>query len=219
MAVDARVAKSIVPGRRRGETRGGILLGQVRHGPGNRCAVAGPALRQQGQDAVSQEIAIVPCLAVRGILDPVETRRMGIVQKAVPGEAEQRTQQLTAAQRPLGWHPGEAVHAGTAHQAQEKGLDLVVLVVSQKQAAAVAQRAAKNPVAGLTGGGLEPPPPGQHRNALHAAFNIQFIAYSDAVGFPGIGLRREAMVNMQCSHHRRSSQLTGDACGGMQQRA
>ncbi|MCY1492485.1 hypothetical protein D9M68_262910 [compost metagenome] len=180
--------------------------------------------RHQRRQVRAQGIARIAVIGIGRVVDPLQCVGRAIGLDLGAGHIQPGAQQRHAAaavQRAQRWHASHAGHAGTAEQPQQHGLDLVVLVVGKQQQARAAvgahrrqrgiARAARGRFHALSRFGL-------HRYPPHEIADLPLRAQRCAEAVPVVGIRLQAVMDMQRHHARANAPLRRGRTGGMQQR-
>ena len=173
-------------------------LGEMLRAAHQRVAVGRESFPQQRQHAVAQKIARIAVIRIALVLYPVQLVRGGIGQYFLARTMQQRPDQRdrAAAIRKLG-HRAHAAHPRAAQHLQQQRLRLVVGMVCHR-----------DKIAGLTGKSRVAQLARCRLDAMLAQRcdidtfdmqgNVQPGAQHDAEIRPGIGIRTDAVMDMQC---------------------
>lgn len=115
---------------------------------------------EEGQQFMPQPVALEMELVVAGVFAESDVSFMGKTLQAVPGQAEQRTDQLhfrISRRRADPFHSRQALRTGPAQQSEEEQFDLVVRMVRQSNLPDVQAggRSRQEPVAEVAGSHLK----------------------------------------------------------------
>ncbi len=148
------------------------------------------------QHGMAQTIARDRLVEITFILDPSQPILLRPFQDFATRNIEQRSQQQCATGEPARlWHRRQPLHPAATQQVQQQRFRLIVAMLGQQQRIAILRF--KNRVARMPRGSLKPQLSlSLNAHALDPAFNIQRSGAATGEFSPVVGIRRQAVMDM-----------------------
>ncbi len=165
--------------------------------PGKPPRSSGPALLERGHDGVTNMVTVGRGLAVRRIVDPVESAGSGPGVQRAARHVKQWATKAAPGERTLRRHGPEPVDTAAPHQPEQHGFGLVITVMGRQQGLASAKVAGERAVTGVPGHCLRTGA-GLHGDTLDKQGHIQGFTHGNTMADPVRGVWMQAMIDVQC---------------------